>query len=59
VAFVGGSGSGKSTTIGLLERYYDPAAGRIMLGDLPLPQIQISAYRKTLALVPQEPTLFQ
>jgi ATP-binding cassette subfamily B (MDR/TAP) protein 1 len=30
-----------------------------MLGDLPLPQIQLSAYRKTLALVPQEPTLFQ
>jgi ATP-binding cassette subfamily B (MDR/TAP) protein 1 len=59
VAFVGGSGCGKSTAIGLLERYYDPTSGRIKLGDFALPQMSLAAYRNKISLVPQEPTLYQ
>ncbi|KAH7322493.1 ATP-binding cassette, subfamily B, member 1 [Stachybotrys elegans] len=59
VAFVGGSGCGKSTTIGLLERYYDPTQGQLCLGQESISQLQLSAYRNHISLVPQEPTLYQ
>ncbi|KAI9146794.1 ABC multidrug transporter MDR5 [Paramyrothecium foliicola] len=59
VAFVGGSGCGKSTTIGLLERYYDPTHGQIRLGNESISQLQVSAYRNRISLVSQEPTLYQ
>lgn len=58
VALVGESGSGKSTVIALLERFYDPAAGRILLDGADLRDLRLSWLRQQLALVPQEPALF-
>ncbi|KAE8137518.1 P-loop containing nucleoside triphosphate hydrolase protein [Aspergillus pseudotamarii] len=59
VAFVGASGCGKSTMISLLERFYDPTRGTITLdSSAPLSSLNPLLYRKHVALVQQEPTLF-
>lgn len=59
MAFVGGSGCGKSTMISLLERFYDPTSGSITIdSSAPLSSINPLLYRKQVALVQQEPTLF-
>ena len=58
VAFVGPSGAGKTTFIQLLLRFYDPDSGRITLDGADLAAMQRSAFRKHLALVPQEPVIF-
>ncbi|KAK9235080.1 P-loop containing nucleoside triphosphate hydrolase protein [Lipomyces kononenkoae] len=58
VALVGASGSGKSTIVGLLERFYLPLAGHIFLDGVDLSEINIKWLRSTIALVSQEPTLF-
>ncbi|KXS94977.1 hypothetical protein AC578_9477 [Pseudocercospora eumusae] len=59
IALVGASGSGKSTTIALLERFYDPCSGAIYLDGQEISTLNLRAYRRNLALVSQEPTLFQ
>lgn len=59
VALVGHSGCGKSTTIGLLERFYDPLSGQITLDGHNISDLNILSYRHHLALVSQEPTLYQ
>ncbi|KAF8892354.1 multidrug resistance protein 1 [Gymnopilus junonius] len=58
VALVGASGSGKSTTIQLVERFYDPLAGNIYLDGENITELNVQEYRKHLALVSQEPTLY-
>ncbi|KAJ8103745.1 P-loop containing nucleoside triphosphate hydrolase protein [Lipomyces tetrasporus] len=58
VALVGSSGCGKSTTIGLLESFYSPLAGKIMLDGKDISLFNINEYRKQIALVSQEPTLY-
>lgn len=58
VALVGPSGGGKSTIIGLLMRFYEPATGRILIDGVPLPRVDGRWLRRQLALVAQEPTLF-
>ncbi|KAH6984745.1 P-loop containing nucleoside triphosphate hydrolase protein [Ilyonectria sp. MPI-CAGE-AT-0026] len=59
VAFVGASGCGKSTMIALLERFYDPTSGSIVIdGGDSLSDLNPRAYRSRVALVQQEPTLF-
>lgn len=58
VAFVGPSGCGKTTVISLLERFYDPVAGTISFNGVPVESIDMAEYRKQIALVSQEPTLF-
>ncbi|CAH0045767.1 unnamed protein product [Clonostachys solani] len=59
VAFVGASGCGKSTMISLLERFYDPASGSIVIDSAQsLSEMNPHHYRKHVALVQQEPTLF-
>ncbi|KAF2495468.1 multidrug resistance protein 3 [Lophium mytilinum] len=57
-AFVGPSGCGKTTMIALLERFYDPISGVIHFDDTPLPQRNPRLYRAQLALVQQEPVLY-
>lgn len=59
VALVGASGCGKSTTIALLERFYDPLAGGVYVDGQEISALNITQYRAYLALVSQEPTLYQ
>lgn len=58
VALVGQSGSGKSTVIGLLERFYDPEAGEVLIDGVDLKKMKLSWLRQQLGLVSQEPILF-
>lgn len=58
VALVGASGCGKSTVIGLLERFYDATTGSITIDGSDLPALNPRSYRRIAALVPQEPALF-
>ncbi|KAM0497674.1 hypothetical protein ACHAQF_007430 [Verticillium nonalfalfae] len=57
-ALVGASGSGKSTIIGLLERWYNPSSGEITLNDRPLSALNLQWLRTNMRLVQQEPVLF-
>lgn len=58
VAIVGTSGTGKSTLAQLFMRFYEPNAGSISLGDRVIADIDITEWRKMVALVPQEVLLF-
>jgi ATP-binding cassette subfamily B (MDR/TAP) protein 1 len=58
VAFVGPTGSGKSTLISMIERFYDPTSGKVLLDSRPLPCLNVAKYRHNIGLVNQEPTLF-
>ncbi|XP_061197341.1 uncharacterized protein LOC133205527 [Saccostrea echinata] len=58
VALVGPSGGGKSTIVNLIERFYDPDSGRILLGDVDLKTLDPQWFRKKVSMVSQEPTLF-
>jgi ATP-binding cassette subfamily B (MDR/TAP) protein 1 len=58
VALVGASGSGKSTAIQLLERFYDPDQGTIRLDGADLRSLNLSWLRSQIGLVAQEPVLF-
>ncbi|XVE68020.1 hypothetical protein DITRI_Ditri09bG0034800 [Diplodiscus trichospermus] len=58
VALVGSSGSGKSTVISLLQRFYDPLGGEINLDGVSINRLQVKWLRSQMGLVSQEPTLF-
>ncbi|CAF4162428.1 unnamed protein product, partial [Adineta steineri] len=58
VAFVGASGCGKSTTIHLLERFYDVGLGQLLFDGTDIRQLSIHWIRSQLGLVGQEPVLF-
>ncbi|XP_024928239.2 ABC transporter B family member 15 isoform X1 [Ziziphus jujuba] len=58
VALVGGSGSGKSTVISLLQRFYDPLGGEILLDGIAIDKLQLKWLRSQMGLVSQEPALF-
>ncbi|KAL2341081.1 hypothetical protein Fmac_009021 [Flemingia macrophylla] len=57
-ALVGQSGSGKSTVISLLERFYDPDAGEVLIDGVNLKKFQVRWIREKIGLVSQEPILF-
>ncbi|KAF3907404.1 hypothetical protein ABW21_db0203178 [Orbilia brochopaga] len=57
-ALVGASGSGKSTCVGLLERWYEPLAGSITLDGKLLSEYNVKWLRSQIRLVQQEPVLF-
>ncbi|KAF8536499.1 multidrug resistance protein 1 [Trichophaea hybrida] len=57
-AIVGASGSGKSTIISLIERLYDPDSGSVYLDGQDISTLNVRRYRGSIALVQQEPTLF-
>jgi ATP-binding cassette subfamily B protein len=58
VALVGATGSGKSTTLGLLHRAFDPQAGRILLDGVDIREITCSSLRGNIGVVFQDPMLF-
>ena len=58
VAFVGPSGAGKTTIIQMILRFYDPQSGRITLDGVDLRDLQRDAFRRQIALVPQDPVIF-
>jgi ATP-binding cassette, subfamily B, bacterial MsbA len=58
VAVVGETGSGKSTMAGLLARFFDPTAGRILLDGVPLPDLEVASLRGLIGVVTQETILF-
>ncbi|XP_058212255.1 ABC transporter B family member 9-like isoform X3 [Rhododendron vialii] len=57
-ALVGQSGSGKSTVISLLQRFYDPNGGEILIDGINLKAFQLRWIRQKMGLVSQEPILF-
>lgn len=58
VALVGPSGAGKTTILQLLQRFYDPQAGRITLDGIDLRDMARDDFRRVLAMVPQDPVIF-
>lgn len=58
-ALVGASGCGKSTTISLLERFYDATSGTIFINGQDITTLDPSLYRQQISLVSQEPTLYE
>lgn len=58
VAVVGGSGSGKSTVVSLIERFYDPNQGQVLLDNVDIKTLQLRWLRDQIGLVNQEPALF-
>ncbi|CAL5346757.1 unnamed protein product [Camellia sinensis] len=58
VALVGQSGSGKSTVINLIERFYDPQAGEVLIDGINVKEFQLRWIRGKIGLVSQEPVLF-
>ena len=58
VGLVGASGSGKSTVVALLERFYDPSAGRVLLDGRDVRELNVRWLREQIGLVLQEPVLF-
>nr|CAB3484743.1 unnamed protein product [Digitaria exilis] len=57
-ALVGASGSGKSTVIALIERFYDPVAGKVMIDGKDIRRLNLRSLRRKIGLVQQEPVLF-
>jgi ATP-binding cassette subfamily B (MDR/TAP) protein 1 len=58
VALVGESGCGKSTVISLIERFYDPNSGNVLLDGVNIRKFKLSWFRQQMGLVSQEPILF-
>ncbi|MGB1141871.1 MAG: ATP-binding cassette domain-containing protein, partial [Halioglobus sp.] len=58
LALVGPSGAGKSTVFELLQRFYDPQSGSILLDGVDIRELGLKNLREHIALVPQQPALF-
>ena len=58
IALVGPSGAGKSTFIQLLQRFYDPDQGAIFLDGIDIKTMNRLEFRRSIALVPQDPVIF-
>lgn len=58
IALVGRSGAGKSSVISLIERFYDPTSGAVLLDGVDIKSIPVSQHRARISLVSQDPDLF-
>ncbi|KAL0426428.1 UNVERIFIED_CONTAM: ABC transporter B family member 1 [Sesamum latifolium] len=58
IALVGSSGSGKSTVVSLIERFYDPPSGQVLLDGHDIKTLKLRWLRQQIGLVSQEPALF-
>ena len=59
IGVIGGTGSGKSTLINLIPRFYDVTDGEIRFGGMPLSKMKISSLRDRIGVVPQKAVLFK
>ena len=58
VGMVGGSGSGKSTMLKLLPRFYRPAEGKVLIDGLDINKVELYSLRRQIGVVPQDSLLF-
>jgi ABC-type multidrug transport system fused ATPase/permease subunit len=58
VAVCGSTGSGKTSLLNLLPRFYDPTAGRVTIGDVDTRDVRLAELRASVAVVTQRPVLF-
>ncbi|KAF8774247.1 iron-sulfur clusters transporter ABCB7, mitochondrial-like [Argiope bruennichi] len=58
IALVGGSGSGKSTIVRLMYKFFEPQKGKIYIGGKEINEMDINSLRKAIAIVPQDAVLF-
>ncbi len=58
VAVVGPSGAGKTTILQLLQRFYDPDGGRVLIDGTPINSVTLNDLRSAMAIVPQEAVIF-
>ncbi|XP_076895263.1 ABC transporter B family member 1-like [Bidens hawaiensis] len=58
IALIGSSGSGKSSVVSLIERFYDPTSGQVMLDGHDIKGLNLKWLRQQIGLVSQEPALF-
>lgn len=58
LALVGPSGCGKSSVIALIQRFYEPSSGRLMIDGKDIRKYNLKSLRRHIAVVPQEPCLF-
>lgn len=54
IAFAGPSGGGKTTLFGLIERYYEPTEGEILIGDIAISKLSLLSWRSQIGYVSQE-----
>lgn len=59
VGVIGGTGSGKSTLVNLIARFYDVTKGEIRFKGIPLPKLDLNELRKCIGVVPQKAVLFK
>ncbi len=59
IGIIGGTGSGKSTLVNLIPRFYDHTSGEILFGDTPIRDLKIASLRQAIGVVPQRAALFQ
>lgn len=58
VALVGSAGSGKTTLVNLIPRFYDPTAGRVTIDGRDVRGLQLASLRRHVGIVPQDPYIF-
>ena len=58
IGLVGLSGAGKTTLVNLIMRMYDVTSGQILIGDQDIKSVTQDSLRKSIAFIPQEPTMF-
>lgn len=58
VGIIGGTGSGKTSLVNLIPRFYDATAGQILLGGVPITEYDLDSLRNRIAVVPQKASLF-
>ena len=56
---IGGTGSGKTTVVNLIERFYDPSKGQVLYNGVPLNEYDVFSLRKDIGLVNQKSSLFR
>lgn len=59
IGIVGGTGSGKSSVINLIPRFYDTNSGKVLIDDVDVKRYRVNELRKLIGIVPQGPVLFE